>query len=308
MVKKRAKVSLKQMKEFLYKYEAGMPKADIAKDASRDVRTIDKYLAQARKEADLRAARREILTGVLTKHNDALLGVVNNVIEALQVPSAHLEMRQDDVRKWLEIQLPKAKAYHESERFKVFLQDEYPKSKRWTLLFEHLGSESLLPKLFDWKKTMASHLDLRKALKLQLLEEVRSKTGLSVEKETNGTPTNPILYWALADVLFPVYVNRAFGVPDGTDPEHKLKIDNLGYLSLLGTGTHLGWLSPKGGDLRDKTIEALKDLVQSREFKQLKPSYPIVQRTTDELRDEFEEIVLLGFVAGRCSVCERLER
>jgi len=303
---KRAKVSVSEMRDWLYHYELGKSKEAIAKDAGRDVRTIDKYLAQARKEADLRAARRELLTRALTTHNNELLAVVKNIMGALQIPNAQLELRQDDEGNWFEVPLPTAKAYHASDGTRIVLQDE--NTKRWKLLSEHLGSETLLLQLSNWKKEMASHLDFRKALKAKLPELMQSKTGLSVVKGTYDKPIAPVLYQAVGEILVTVYVNRAFDVPDGTDPEHNLRIDSEGYVSLLGTGTHLGWLSTEGKELLDKMIEALKELGQSREFRGLKSNYPSIQRVTNELREEFEDITLLGFVAGRCSVCEKLER
>ena len=303
---KRAAVSVLEMRDWLYQYELGKSKEAIAKSARRDVRTINKYLVQARKEADLRAARKDLLAAVLLRHNDELLGVVKNIIAALQVPNAKLEMRQNDEGEWLEIPLPAAKAYHEPAGTRIELFDE--NTKRWKLLSEHLGGELMLPQLSNWKKTMASHLDFRKAAESKLLEITQRKTELSVEKETYDTPDNSVLYWAFRDILFPVYANRASNVPDGTDPEHNLKIDEKGYLSLHGTGTHLAWLSTKNSPLLDNTIEALNDFGQSQEFKQLKSSYPHIQQVTDELRDEFEELTLLGFIAGRCSLCEKLER
>lgn len=304
--KKRKKVSVTEMREWLYQYELGKSKKAIADDAGRDERTIDKYLVQARKEADLRAARKELLTRVLVTHNSELLAVVKNITEALQIPNAQLELRLGDNGNWFKIPLPAAKAYHESDGTRIILQDE--NSKRWKILSEHLGSETLLPQLSNWKKAMASHLDFRKALKAKLLELMQSKTGLSVVKGTYDKPKAPVLYQTVGEILVPVYVNRAFDVPDGTDPERNLRIDSEGYVSLLGTGTHLGWLSTEGKELLDKMIEALKELGQSQEFRGLKSNYPSIQRVTNELREEFEDLTLLGFIAGRCSVCEKLER
>ncbi len=77
---------------------------------------------------------------------------------------------------------------------------------------------------------------------------------------------------------------------------------------MLGTGTHQGWLSTEGGKLLDKMVEALYELGQSQELLELESNYPSINRVANELRDEFEDLTLLGYVAGRCSVCEKLER
>ncbi len=98
------------------------------------------------------------------------------------------------------------------------------------------------------------------------------------------------------------------GVPDGTDPEHNLKLDKEEYISLHGMGTHLAWVSQMGSPTVDTMKEALVQLGQSQEFRHLKSSYINTRQITKKLRDEFEEINLLGYIAGRCRVCERLEK
>jgi hypothetical protein len=303
---KRPKVSIAEMRAWLYQYELGEPIELIAKSARRDVRTVSKYIVQARKEADLRVARKEMLTRALTKHNDELLAVVKNIIDALQVPNSQLDMRQDEDGEWVDIPLQAAKAYAGQEGTKIELQDE--NTKRWKFIFEHLSNESLLLKLSNWKNMMATHIDLRKSLKTRFLDLVQAKTRLTTQKEAHDTPVNPVLYLAIGDVLLPIILNRAFGVPDKTDPEHNLKINDQGYVSLLGTGTKLGWLSSERSDLLDGITKALEDLGQSREYEELRANYSNLQRVTHELREEFEEFTLLGYIAGRCSLCEKLER
>lgn len=155
---------------------------------------------------------------------------------------------------------------------------------------------------------MVEYLDTMKAFKLKISETTSTKTGLDVAKETHEKPAKPVLFQAVKETLFPIFVNRAMNVPDGTDPEHNLKIDQAGYVSILGAGTHLGWLSQEGSKFLDKMIEALYELGQSQEFRQLKSSYPSVLQITRKFRDEFEEINLLGYIAGRCRICERLEK
>ena len=303
---KRSKVSVNEMREWLYKYELGMPIEKIASDAKRDTRTVLKYLAQARKEADLRATRQNLLTQVLTKHNDGMLKVVTNIIQALEVPGAQVEMRQDDQGTWLDIPLTAAKGIHTPEGIRIELHDE--DSVTWPLLAEHLGVDSPLERISAWKKSKAEYLDTMKAFKLSIAGTMSTTTGLDVIKETYEKPVKPVLFTAVGDILFPIFVNRAMDVPDGTDPEHNLKLDKEGYISLHGMGTHLAWVSQKGSPTVDTMKEALSELGRSEEFRYLKSSYLDAQQITKRLRDEFEEINLLGYIAGRCRVCQRLEK
>ncbi len=298
---KRSKVSVSEMREWLYKYELGMPVEKIAKDATRDTRTVLKYLAQARKESDLRAARQNLLTQALTKHNNEMLKVVTNIIQALEVPGAQVEIRQDEQGNLQDIPLTAAKGIQTTEGTRIELHDE--DSVSWQLLAEHLGVDSPLERIPAWKKVIGEYLDAMKELKLKIAELIKTETGLGIVKFTYEKPAAPILFQPIVDYLFSVFVNRATNVPDGTDPEHNLKIDMDGYLN-----GQLGWLSQDGTPLLAKITGAIGEIEKSREFPQLKLSYPGVQQVTRKFRDEFEEINLLGYIAGRCRVCERLEK
>ena len=298
---KRSKVSIDEMRDWLRRYELGDPVDKIAKDVKRDVRTVLKYLAQARKEADMRAARQNLLTEALSKHNKQMLIVVDNIIQALEVPNAHVEIRQDEQGNWQDILLTASKGIQTSEGIKIEFHDE--ESVNWQLLAEHLGVDSPLAQIPSWKKAVGEYLNTMKALKLKIAECLNDGTGLDIVKFTYEKQTLPILFQTMVDYLFPIFINRATGVPDGTDPEHNLKIDKDGYLN-----GQFGWLSPDGAPLLNKVVQAFGEIEKSQEFRQLRASYPSVRQITKKLRDEFEEIRLLGFIAGRCRVCERLEK
>ncbi len=298
---KRSKVSIDEMRDWLRRYEIGEPVEKIAKDATRDVRTVLKYLAQARKEADLRAARQNLLTNALTKHNDEMLKVVTNIIQALEVPNAQVEIRQDEQGNWQDIPLTAAKGAQTPEGIRIELHDE--DSVIWGLLAEHLGADSPLVRIPAWKKSMAEYLDTMKALKLKIAGLLKTETGLDIVKFTYEKQAAPVLFQPMVDYLFPIFVNRATNVPDGTDPEHNLKIDWDGYLN-----GQLGWLSQDGTPLLTQIVQVLNEIEKSQEFRQFRSSYPGVRQVTRKFRDEFEEIRLLGYIAGRCRVCERLEK
>lgn len=298
---KKEKVSVVEMREWLRRHELGDTIQKIAKDAKRDTRTVIKYLGQARKKTDLHTARQNLLTQVLTRHNNELLKVVTNIIQALEVPGSHVEMRQDDMGNWQDIPLTASKGIHTPEGIRIELHDE--DSVSWGLLAEHLGADSPSVRIPAWKKSMAEYLDTMKALKLKIAERLKTETGLDIVKFTYEKPAAPVLFQPMVDYLFPIFVNRATNVPDGTDPEHNLKIDGDGYLN-----GQLGWLSQDGTPLLTKIVQALNEIEKSQEFRQLRSSYPGARQVTRKFRDEFEEISLLGYIAGRCRVCERLEK
>lgn len=298
---KREKVSISAMRDWLRQYELGNPVEKIAKDAKRDTRTVLKYLAQARKEADLRASRQNLLTKALTKHNDDMLKLVDNIIRAIEVPNAQVEIRQDEKGYWQDIHLNAAKGAQTPEGTRILFHDE--DSISWGLLAEHLGVDSPLRRISVWKRTIGEYLDTMKELKSQIANLLKTGTGLDIVKFTYEKPKEPVLFQTILDYLFPIFVNRATNIPDGTDPEHNLKIDNDGYLN-----GQFGWLSQEGGQILVKIIQALGEIEKSQEFRQFKSSYPGVQQITNKFRNELEEISLLGYIAGRCRVCERLEK
>jgi hypothetical protein len=230
-----------------------------------------------------------------------MLHIVDNIIQALEVPNAQVEIRQDEQGNWQDIPLTASKGIQTSEGIKIEFHDE--DSVNWGLLAEHLGLDSPLTQLPSWKKTVGEYLDTMKSLKKKIAECLNSETGLDIVKFTYEKPPVPILFQPMVDYLFPIFVNRATGVPDGSDPEHNLKIDKDGYLN-----GNFGWLSQDGTPLLNTIVQAISEIEKSQEFLQLKSRYPIIQRITKRFRDEFEEISLLRYIAGRCRVCERLEK
>ncbi len=303
---KGKKVSIDERRDWLRRFEIGQTIEQISKAAGRDTRTVKRFLVQARKEADLHIARQSLLMKALDKHNDAMLSVVRNIIQALEVPGAQLELRRDERDQWLDVPLTVSKGVQTPNGTKVILHGE--DSVIWRLLAEHLGTDSPMDRIFNWKRAKGAYLDTSKAFKISILDTMKMRTELGVIEEPRDKPTKPILFTATEDILFPVFIHRMMVIRDGTDPEHNVQRNSEGYLSLHGTGTHLAWLSQEGSPTEDHIKQALHDLEQSREFEQWKESYLNLIQIANKLRDEFEEIELLGYIAGRCRVCERLER
>lgn len=108
----RSKVSIDEMLVWLRRFELGDPVEKIAKDIKRDVHAVLKYLAQARKEADLRTARQNLLTKALIMHNDDMLKLIINIIQTLEVPNSQVVTRQDEQGNWQDIPLTALKCIH----------------------------------------------------------------------------------------------------------------------------------------------------------------------------------------------------
>ena len=66
-----------------------------------------------------------------------MLKVVRNIIQALEVPGAQVELRRGERDQWLDVPLTASKGVQTPNGTKVVLHDE--DSVIWRLLAEHLG-------------------------------------------------------------------------------------------------------------------------------------------------------------------------
>lgn len=301
---KNAKIPTIVRREWLLKYELGAPIIQIAREAGRDVRTIKKYIELAQKEADLRASRQNLLTKALDTHNDKMLRVVENIVQALEVPDSKVELRRSEKDEWLDIPLNASTGKQTPEGLRIVLHDE--DSVIWELLGEHLGTGSPLGHLPMWKMAMVEYLEVLRHFILQIEDTLVIRTGLEIIKEKRDLPGKPTLFTALPEMVFPIFVNRITGARDETNPEHNLKRDKDGYISLHGSGTHLAWDNDENSPIITHIEKVLVEIGQSQEIKNLMSQYTETRQITKKIRDDFEEIKMIEYVAGTCRVCDRL--
>lgn len=298
------KISPNERRQWLERYDSGESEASIAKAAYRDVRTVKKCIAQARRERDLHGARVEILKNALKQHQERLLNTIKEVELALVMPTGDLW------RAWGQnapSSLPRlvgaAATYEEDKGWTVALWAE--SKPEWGLVQEHLKGDPVWTSLNAWRKVLAAYVEARINLEDKCANLLMEKTGY---KLVDQPVKPPFLYsYTSLNLIYKVVLSRALGVVEQkTEFEDMVVVDKERGAVKYGIGTILA--EAPGEEERCKTniLAALEELFESEEATEVGQTHKGLEEATIKARRVVEEILLLELVPGECRVCHRL--
>lgn len=298
------KISLKEMRKWLDSYESGEPVESIATNAHRDVRTIKRGIEEARREAEARTARAELLKEALHRHQSSLLGMLGEILSIVSVPPGDSIVLPWEASVFTTIEATKLEAGR-SEAVPDNLALGIELRPEWGLLQEHLKRDPLWRMLADWQKARPAHLDAKIAFQRKTVALLEGKTGYKVVDD-RGTVDPPFVdIHTAAHLFFEVAIRRVLGMPERTDPEGRIVADTTTGEVIHG-GSVLARVPGKEEECKINLLAALRELQESSEAVRVANTYKVVYEHTMKTRKAVEEISLLGLVPGRCRICRRL--
>jgi len=300
------KIPIQQKRDWLVEYENGKSKNDIAKDANRDIRTINEALEDARRDRDARFARAELMKESLYKHQDLLRNGLNNIVRSLELPTNDCAPLS-----WHECEKSIFKrTYNLRELTGVhgisFKKGRPSVSSMLTddLLRQHFRNDKTWKLLVQWEKVYLEHINDRLTLQEKLVSLIERKTGYHlVDREKDESSfvysytTGPILYEAALESVLKIGSKYNLEADVKVDP-------NLGEVRFRHSS-----LVKDPGDIescRDNIIMAYKELLESPAIKNVADTYNNLSESGAKARQAVEEINLLGYIPGSCNVCRRL--
>ena len=276
------KISVNEMRQWLEMYDAGKSEASIAREAHRDTRTVKSCIKKVRQERRVNAAQIELLKNALKKHQDSLLGLVNDLSDRIVIPDLNITFSN----------------HEEPVSFEI--EDEV----KWELLKEHLKGDPLWTNLINWEKAVSKHISARVALEMKCAEMLKMQLGLP---EADESVSEPFGYSSrLLELLYQTTVKRIMGRDEKTKPEELITVDRQGGGIKYGSGTMLVWVQDKKEERRKKIINTFREIMEESGIASFKNSYQEAEEAAHKARRSLEEISLLGFVSGECRVCSRL--
>ncbi len=300
------KISIQEKRDWLVDYENGKSTKDIAKDAKRDTRTINKALEDARRDRDARFARAELMKDALYKHQDLLRDGLHKIIRNLELPTndcAPLSWHEGEksifertwnLRKLTEVQGISFKKGRPSVS-SVLTND---------LLRQHFHSDKTWKLLVQWEKAYLGHINDRLTLQENLVSLVEQKTGYRlVDRERDESSyvysytTGPILYEAALESALKM------------GSKHNLEVDVKTELNSGEVHYRHSSLAKAPGDeerCRKNILTAYNELLQSSAMEHVVTSCVGLLEISAKARQAVEEINLLGYIPGSCNVCKRL--
>lgn len=296
-------IPLVEIRKWLEQYEKGKSEAKIAKDAKRDAKTVKRGIERARRERGAATARAELLKEALQKHQNQLLGVVDNVLSALVVPGPDLSLNRQRDGSLSPIKLSGATISYDREKGLVLeLRDE--NTTQWKLLKEHLKRDRLWGMVDRWKEAMIAHTHARIELKLKVEQLLKSITGYKLV----DTPTTPPFLYSnyTVNLLYRTVINRALQAVDDVNLEEDITADTSTGEVRYRNSLTLAKAPGEEEHCRKNIISTFIKVQKSGKIDKVANTYNSLNEATVKARRAVEEISLLGFVPGYCRVCRRL--
>ena len=303
----RRRVYADERRGWLDNHESGVSLSALAKRTGRNFRTIQKQVQQAAEERERSSARTELYRQAVTQHNDDLLGALTGLRESLWAPHdesltvvAHFGPRASSA-------VTNGYLIFNDGGFRVPTLDSNEDAGRLVeLAEEHLSRDKDLWKGIDeWRRKLKVYADECLALGQRAGDEVIARSGLTVaftEDSARGVQEGVhegFISWACR-----LAIETASGDRSPSDSLDLRTSDN--HLRYGGT-TLVTSSSP---DELEAANDVFSDLVSTLGTDATVRKIVRLKRQLDEeaqkLKRLIGDILLLGLVPGRCSVCNRL--
>ena len=302
------KISITDKREWLRRYENGETEIQIRNslpEKSRyDLKTIKSGIESARFEKAASSALDSLIRDSLRKHQDDLLGVVNNILSALVLPDRYLpsgKIIEGKHTKSIPIELPESQVFYDINKGLVLaLKDE--DSFLWGLLWEHMRHDNLRKKLNDWKSAVTSHFLARNMLALEIENLLKTKTGYEIID--NGERL-PVLYLHTVERFIQQVTNISLGGSQRKALEDLLIVNTRDGIVLLVNDT-LARCPGTEEECKQNVLDAVKAAIKSKEATRVSETYYQIDKPMKKVRDILEEITSLGMIPGKCRVCRRM--
>jgi hypothetical protein len=299
------KLPMSEKREWLKDFDEGKPAAVIARERNRALKVIKRGIEEARAERDGAAARAEIVKEALIKHQQQLLGIVDRLFQAAEIPPVDLEVHEDRNGALAPITLPFSRIIYTPEKGLAFeLSDE--DTSLWGLLREHLARDRIWSAIRNWREAMISHFrarfDLESAVKI-LIEE---KTGFRVSTAPHGDKEPDVAYDFTVKLFCIVQSRKALGIHDETNPQDRLVAGDDGYVRHGVAGSELAYCPGKQNECREALITVFKKIPNLPEMERVVTTETELKNVSSKLKRSLEDILLMGLVPGRCRICSRI--
>jgi hypothetical protein len=299
------KIPMSEKREWLTDYDEGNPAAKIAKQKHKALKVIKRGIEEARAERDGAAARAEIVKDALVKHQQQLMGIIQRLLEAAEVPPPDLELRREKSGALAPVPLSAGRiTYTPAQGLIVELSDE--NTTLWKLLKEHLTRDRLWSAIRKWKEALIPHIKARLDLKTAIKTLLEIETGFEVIDDKPVDSKTAIIYPHAVNLFYIVHIRKALGIPDETNPQERMVASDDGYVRHGGGGSEMTYCPGKQEQCREALIKAFKKIPDLPEIKRTIATELELRNMSNKLKQLLEDIRLMGFIPGRCRICSRI--
>lgn len=301
------KIPFEEKEKWLEEIENGKSEAAVVSKYKHDKRTIRDGIEEVRQVRDVRLARIELLKEVIQKHQNRLQDELKGILRHFEhtYDLAPLSWYRGNNSVFSENQVARESKYSRfTKRGRPSFTDGV---SMLDLLRQHLRGDKtkLWTPMVQWEKVHNTYLIDRGLLQKKVINVLESRTRYKVV-DAKDPITPPLIYSHVAGDL--LYKSALGSVEDfGRTP-----LDENDIVPETGRGIvtyHNSILAeaPKNEEqTRQNLIAAYRDIRASAELKRVIRSTMVLQRAEEKIKPVIEDILLLDFIPGRCSVCQRL--
>lgn len=298
-------IPMSEKREWLKAYDEGKPAAEIARVKKRALKVIKRGIEEARAERDGAAARAEIVKEALIKHQQQLLGIVDRLFQATEIPPADLELGYEKSGALAPTPLPYSRIIYTPEKgLTVELSDE--NTTLWELLKEHLTRDRIWSTIRKWKEALISHIRARTELELAIKILIERKAGYRVNAASFGDKKPDVVYELTVKLFYVVQIRKALGILDETNPQDRIIASDDGYVRHGEGGSEMAYCPGKQNECREALITVFNKILDLPEMKKVTTTEIELRNASSKLRKPLEDIRLMGLVPGRCRICSHI--
>lgn len=301
------KIPAEKKRRWLEDYESGKSEAAIASKYRRDIRTIRSGIEEVRREQDVRLARVELLKEALRKHQKSLEDELRDILREIENSPddfAPLSWHRGDNSVF-----SKKEARQEDKNSRFAKRGRRSAQEAVTildLLRQHFRSDKskLWTWLAQWEKAYNNYSEARELLQRKAVAILENRTGYKVVDKKQITP--PFLYsHAAGHCLYKLALDSTLSPRYSYFNEDDIVADTQRGVVMY----HNSILAEVPGNeeqTRQNMLAVYRDILKSEELGNVLNSTRNLKKAEEKVNPIIESILLLGFIPGRCSVCQRL--
>lgn len=302
----RRRIYPDERRRWLEQYEGGKSLSAVAKETGRNIRTITTHVQRASEERERAMARTDLYRQAVTKHNGDLLMALAGVRESLVVPHPELLTVLAHFPWNKTAMLPAVLAFRDGDLRVVVVPGDEDHVRLLELAREHLrGDKELWRGLDEWQGVLKEYADMCFELGRRVGTEASEK--LSVEltsRERGATGVEEGLHEGFVSWPCRLCIEATPGKVTG-DQIDKLQVSDS---QLRYGGDVIATLaSPENLSAARKYFrELVTTLPQDQSVKRISEQKKRLDTDARRLKRLIGDVLLIGLVSGRCSVCRRV--
>ena len=294
------KVPWETKEKWLDAVENGKTIAKLANDSKRDKRTVQKAVEEVRQHRHAAAAQLDLLKAGLRRHQDDLLGLVQETASAATSLPLHVDLHYPSVSPPRVLELTGARAFYSGGEYaevRLLTEEQF----HWPLLREHLGNDPAYRHLGHWKTAILEELNARLALGAQVVEviHIEAKLDLGEDPRSEGGVTPRGL-----DQVVRAVVSRSVG----EEPPYPLDVSRTEEGGLVINQIEAGHLREVDLDVAGFLLSLPKEIADREPGRRLRVAREKVDEQVRRASQAFLEIRASHYLPGNCRSCKRLGR